>query len=232
LISLVEKLDQTFSQPKAASVQYGLLGYGYKLANQPSHMFTVNSAPFGDKISFPASARNMLIENTQISAEEGSVISALNHAARYPFRPTSARHIILIPCSECPIKQQTETIAALLREQNIVLHVVTDLTYNFPGFTKDTILPNLDASLSARYLEMIHNSIVVDHCLKVALDSNGVVFNALYLTEGHVASQRQFTELLSNQILKASVHPATVECQCLHLDDGAKLLCKRIEEAV
>jgi len=153
----------------------------------------------------------------------------LNHAARYPFRPTSARHIILIPCSECPIIRKTEAIAAaLLREQNIVLHVVTQIpNRNVQGITKMTdLLPNSPPRSSVLY------KLEVRRCLNVALESNGVVFNKYFLAEGHVASQRESTKLLSTQILAASIQPKTVECQCLPLDDGAKVSCKRIEETV
>ncbi|ROT74762.1 hypothetical protein C7M84_006716 [Penaeus vannamei] len=212
-------------------------------------LLTYTSSEVGSASAFSSEGRvASLLEGAPMEdskdARGGS--AAVMKAARGPcsrWRPAVGRLLLQASCQLC---DDGEDVAEALRENDVVLHVLSRLTVTLEGpetaesktlawrifgYDKDLVYTSSDyrtfqGDAGQRELLEEHG----ESCLDTVQDVGGAVFNSNRWIPKKAGLTRKFLSVLSQRLATDVPEPRCHQCRCLADEDQARLSCRRCGE--
>jgi hypothetical protein len=178
-----EIADKVVSQLSGYThVKYGVIGFGGEEIHNSPHFHTGNNAINFDKTGLRTAVESLEFAEEDTNAQSVDPISAVHFAATsYPFRPSVAKVVVLLTCTECGYEVDYYDVQQELLQRNVHLHVFTtspievvdDHSHELIGFSATTMYttsggeqPQLRQALSSPH----------DSCTVLAQEVNGTVW--------------------------------------------------------
>ncbi|XP_063594303.1 uncharacterized protein LOC134771279 [Penaeus indicus] len=210
-------------------------------------LMTYTSSELGSASAFSSEGRvapqleGVAMEDSK-DAHGGS--AAVMKAARtMQWRPGVGRVLLQASCQLC---DDGESVAEALRENDVVLHVLSRLTVTLEGpetaesktlawrifgYDKDLVYTSSDyrtfqGDAGQRELLEEHG----ESCLDTVQDAGGAVFNSNRWIPKKAGLTRKFLSVLSQRLATDVPEPRCHQCRCLADEDQARLSCRRCGE--
>jgi hypothetical protein len=107
-------------------IKYGVIGFGGDEIHNSPHFHTGNNAINFDKSGLQTAVESLEFADEDTNAQAVDPISAIHYAATsYPFRPTVAKVVVLMTCTECGYEIDYYDVQQELLQRNVHLHVFT-----------------------------------------------------------------------------------------------------------
>jgi len=180
---VTEIADKVVSQLSSYKhIKYGVIGFGGEEIHNSPHFHTGNNAINFDKTGLQTAVESLEFADADSNAKSVDPITAIHFAATsYPFRPSVAKVVVLLTCTECGYEIDYYDVQQEMLQRNVHLHVFTtqsievadDHSHELIGFSASTMYttsggeqPQLRQSLSSPH----------DSCTVLAQEVNGTVW--------------------------------------------------------
>ncbi|XP_065216942.1 uncharacterized protein Apoltp isoform X2 [Planococcus citri] len=226
---LISTLNKEAVSNRYTNNQYALVVFGGDGVHDGAHSIILNDKVFANNSTFPK-----YFENINIGNGNSDIFAAIRFASKLSFRIGVSKTFILIPCSNCDPANMVLDYSVLhhaMIERSIILHILMNET--FPSEKRDAgkVLFGLDGFTA--YTKEDHKSFRGDHemrksikltksllgyCIPLALESNGTLFAAKYLSE-NTSMMRKFATVFSKRVVQTMKPNECQECEC-HSDNN------------
>jgi len=211
-----------------SSVRYGVIGFGGEEVHNAPHFHTGGYSINFDEGGLRSAVQSLDFTNEYTTSAWQDPLAAIDFtSARYPFRPTAAKTIVLLTCSECGSQVDYYEVQQRLLELNLQLHVYTtsdvivdDDTVEAIGFsaselftTNKGVSKELRASLSSPH----------DTCTVLAQEMNGTVWS---LSNGASSEFAKPAQYIAAAVVEQAKLNECLICECLAFQLAPRTTCQ------
>lgn len=235
---LADTLERKFRQGGYVNNRFGLVAFGGRSGEYKPHTHTARG-----KVLFSSDEVDIATENMKLSYESQGhldVYAAILHANDLPFRESSSKAFIVMPCRGCDpsvMSVSYREMLEILSDAGVALHILSGSSLmpsfassseKFYGYDATTVFRSTDINQGELYREPSLRSDIRpsnDACVKLSMGLKGSHFSTEPHIGGSFSEAKAWTTLFSDRVSKLPEDYCRI-CHCVQdVDHVPKLKC-------